>query len=164
MKLSARLLAYYLNKKYSVELSEEMSEEPCLHYPLISRETHPDMYNVVYVSDSAGFLLPEHLLRRSMVVYVGVTPPARLRAFPNICSISRSVTAGEVFLYVQGIFDLFSSWDEALMSLPLAFGIDGVLYAGPAADVLAAATSFFVLRPEFRAMREAAERLEAGAE
>ena len=31
MKLSARLLAYYLNKKYSVELSEEMSEEPCLH-------------------------------------------------------------------------------------------------------------------------------------
>ncbi len=51
-----------------------------------------------------------------------------------------------------------------LLVLPLAFGIDGVLYAGPAADVLAAATSFFVLRPEFRAMREAAERLEAGAE
>ena len=51
-----------------------------------------------------------------------------------------------------------------LLVLPLAFGIDGVLYAGPAADVLAAATSFFVLRPEFCAMREAAERLEAGAE
>ena len=47
MKLSARLLGYYLKKKYTVELSEELSDDPCLHYPLISRETHPDMYNVI---------------------------------------------------------------------------------------------------------------------
>lgn len=49
-----------------------------------------------------------------------------------------------------------------LLGLPLLFGIDGVLYAGPVADVLAAVASFLVLRPEFRAMREAAESLEAG--
>ena len=116
MKLSARLLGYYLRKKYSAELSEEMSEEPCLHYPLISRETHPDMYNVIYIADTPGFTLPEHLLRRSMVIYAGVTPPERLRVFPNICVLSRSVTAGEVFLYVQGVFDLFSSWDESLVA------------------------------------------------
>ena len=48
-----------------------------------------------------------------------------------------------------------------LLCLPLFWGIDGVLYAGPVADVLAAVASFLVLRPEFRAMREAAERLEA---
>ena len=42
-----------------------------------------------------------------------------------------------------------------LLALPLVFGIDGVLYAGPAADLIAAGVSFLVLRPEFRAMREA---------
>jgi Na+-driven multidrug efflux pump len=49
-----------------------------------------------------------------------------------------------------------------MLSLPLAFGIDGALWAGPTADVLAAAASFLVLRPEFRALREMAERLEPG--
>ena len=44
-----------------------------------------------------------------------------------------------------------------LLCLPLFFGIDGVLYAGPVADILAAAASFLVLRPEFRVMRELAE-------
>ncbi len=48
-----------------------------------------------------------------------------------------------------------------LLTLPRLLGIDGVLWAGPVADVLAAAVSFLVLRPEFRAMSEAAERLEA---
>ena len=36
-----------------------------------------------------------------------------------------------------------------LLVLPLLFGIDGVLYAGPVADVLAALVSFLILRPEF---------------
>ena len=116
MKLSARLLGYYLKRKYTIEISEELSEEPCLHYPLISRETHPDMYNVIYIADTPNFSLPEHLLRRSMVIYVGVAPPDRLRQFPNVCVLPRSVTAGEAFLYVQGVFDLFSSWDEALVA------------------------------------------------
>ncbi len=39
-----------------------------------------------------------------------------------------------------------------LSILPLFFGIDGVLYAGPAADILAAVTSFIVLYFEFRRM------------
>ena len=47
-----------------------------------------------------------------------------------------------------------------LLILPRFFGIDGALWAGPAADVMAAAAAFLVLRPEFRAMREMAERLE----
>ena len=50
-----------------------------------------------------------------------------------------------------------------LLGLPLFFGIDGVLYAGPAADLLAAVASFIVLRPEFRAMREQAAALERTA-
>ena len=45
-----------------------------------------------------------------------------------------------------------------LLVLPLFFGIYGVLYAGPAADVIAAAVSFLVLRPEFRRMWRAEER------
>lgn len=50
----------------------------------------------------------------------------------------------------------------ALLSiLPLFFGINGVLYAGPAADFLAALVSFLVLRPEFRRMWQAAEQLES---
>ncbi len=68
MKLSARLLGYYLKKKFSAEFSDQMSEEPCLHYPLISRESHPDLYNVIYIADTPGFSLPEHLLVRSMVI------------------------------------------------------------------------------------------------
>lgn len=46
-----------------------------------------------------------------------------------------------------------------MLSLPRLLGIDGVLWAGPVADVLAAVMSLVVLRPEFRAMREAAEWL-----
>ena len=49
-----------------------------------------------------------------------------------------------------------------LLILPRFLGIDGVLWAGPAADLLAAGASFLVLRPEFRALRESAVRLEAG--
>ena len=46
----------------------------------------------------------------------------------------------------------------ALLSfLPLAFGIGGVLCAGPVSDVLAALVSFLVLRPEFRRMSQEAE-------
>ena len=47
-----------------------------------------------------------------------------------------------------------------LLCLPLLWGIDGVLYAGPIADLLAAGASFLVLRPEFRAMWEMADRLD----
>ena len=41
-----------------------------------------------------------------------------------------------------------------LLVLPLFFGIDGVLYAGPAADVIAAIVSCLVLRPAFARMRQ----------
>ena len=44
-----------------------------------------------------------------------------------------------------------------LLLLPLLFGVHGVLYAGPAADVIAAVVSFLVLRPEFRRMWNAAD-------
>ena len=37
-----------------------------------------------------------------------------------------------------------------LLVLPRIFGIDGVLYAGPAADLSAAACSVFIIRKEFR--------------
>ena len=46
-----------------------------------------------------------------------------------------------------------------LLFLPLMFDIKGVLYAGPAADFLAAVVSFFVLRQEFRRMWRDAEEL-----
>ena len=39
-----------------------------------------------------------------------------------------------------------------LLMLPAIFGINGVLYAGPAADLIAAVVSFLILRPEFRRM------------
>ena len=39
-----------------------------------------------------------------------------------------------------------------LLILPVIFGINGVLYAGPAADLLAAVVSFLILRPEFHRM------------
>lgn len=41
-----------------------------------------------------------------------------------------------------------------LLLIPLRFGIDGILYAGPVADVIAAAASYIVLRPEFKKMKE----------
>ena len=50
-----------------------------------------------------------------------------------------------------------------MLVLPRFFGIDGVLYAGPAADILAAVASFLVLRPEFRTLRELAEAGERAA-
>lgn len=39
-----------------------------------------------------------------------------------------------------------------LLMLPTIFGINGVLYAGPVADLIAAVVSFLILRPEFRRM------------
>ncbi|MBQ6582205.1 MAG: MATE family efflux transporter [Mogibacterium sp.] len=41
-----------------------------------------------------------------------------------------------------------------LLILPRLFGIDGILWSGPAADILAALCSLFVLRGEFRKMGE----------
>ena len=46
-----------------------------------------------------------------------------------------------------------------LLVLPLFFGIYGVLFAGPAADLTATVVSFLILRPEFRKMWQD-ERLE----
>ena len=48
-----------------------------------------------------------------------------------------------------------------LLILPVIFGINGVLYAGPAADLLAAVVSFLVLRPEFQRMWQKAEEQES---
>lgn len=45
-----------------------------------------------------------------------------------------------------------------LLLLPLLFGLDGVLYSGPIADIIAATVSFLVLRPEFRRMWQDADR------
>ena len=39
-----------------------------------------------------------------------------------------------------------------LLFLPVLFGIDGVLYAGPSADIIAAVVSFLILKPEFQRM------------
>ena len=48
-----------------------------------------------------------------------------------------------------------------LLILPVIFGINGVLYAGPVADLLAAVVSFLILRPEFRRMwQEAAQPID----
>ena len=63
MKLSAKLLTYYLQKKYGATASEIISEEPCLHYPMVFRERTRELFNIIYVVDSPVFSLPEHLLR-----------------------------------------------------------------------------------------------------
>ena len=47
-----------------------------------------------------------------------------------------------------------------LLFLPLLFGINGVLYSGPAADIIATVVSFLILRPEFRKMRRLENELE----
>lgn len=120
MKLSARLLTYYLRKKYSISASEDLSTEPCLHYPVVYRDRYRELFNVIYIVDSPSFSLPEHLLRRSMLVFAGCQPPEHMRARPNVCVINGDGTTGEVFLYLQGVFDLYSAWDEELVKSRLA--------------------------------------------
>ena len=115
MKLSAKLLAYYLRKKYGISMSDEMSTEPCLHYPVIYRDRNRELFNIIYIVDSPSFSLPEHLLKRSMLIFTGCQPPEHVRIRPNVCVVPSDATAGEVFLYLQGIFDLYSAWDEALI-------------------------------------------------
>ena len=56
---------------------------------------------------------------------------------------------------IRGVFISLSkqlTLIAVLLILPLFLGIDGVLFAGPTADVIAATVSFFVLRPEFKRM------------
>ena len=120
MKLSARLLTYYLQKKYGASVSDQLSVEPCLHYPMVFRERNRELFNIIYVVDSPTFSLPEDLLRRSMLVFAGCQPPESIRSKPNVCVIEGDASANEVFLHLQGIFDLYSAWDEALVKSRLA--------------------------------------------
>ncbi len=60
-------------------------------------------------------------------------------------------------LLQYAIPSIISTLIVLLLFLPLMFGINGVLYAGPVADVLAAVVSFFVLRREFRRVWREAE-------
>ena len=115
MKLSAKLLTYYLQKKYGAEASDNISSEPCLHYPMVFRERTRELFNIIYVVDSPVFSLPDHLLRRSMLVYTNCQPSEYARSKPNVCVVEGDVTANEVFLHLQGIFDLYAAWDEALV-------------------------------------------------
>ena len=115
MKLSARLLTYYLRKKYHVSASEEISAEPCLHYPMICRDSNYQLNNIIYVVDVPNFSLQDHILRRSMLIFAGVQPSENIRSKPNVVVLSRDVSAGEVFLYLQDLFDLYSGWDEELV-------------------------------------------------
>jgi hypothetical protein len=41
-----------------------------------------------------------------------------------------------------------------LLILPLFFGLDGVLFAGPAADLIAMVIALVVVRPELVKMKE----------
>lgn len=116
MKLSALLLVHYLKKKFdNMAVSETLTSEPELRYPLAASESENDLSNVVYISGTADFYLPDYILRRSMLIFTCPADAERALGRPNICIIPQDVTVGEVFLYVQEVFDLFASWDEALI-------------------------------------------------
>ena len=77
-----------------------------------------------------------------LVVLAGI-PPVSMQV---MTSIGKGIRGVMISLSKQLTLILL------LLILPAIFGINGVLYAGPAADLFAAAVSFLILRPEFRRM------------
>lgn len=114
MKLSACLLVYYLKKKYTVKCSDNLSVEPLLRYPIVSRQDGPDRTGIVYVTDVKNYALPNHLIRHAMVVLTGQSSDDAVASHPNVCVVNQDVSADDVCLYLQEIFDLFSAWEEEL--------------------------------------------------
>ena len=115
MTLSALLLAHYLKKRYDVVLSETFSPDPILRYPLTNPGPENELSSIVYICDTPEFYLPDYLLKRSMLIFTCPVEAEFTLGRPNICVIPQDVTAGEIFLYVQEIFDMFNTWDEALV-------------------------------------------------
>ena len=116
----------------------------------------PDQILRLFGSGAAGYrdfavrFMHEFML---MVIVAGV-PTASMHVMTAVGKAKRGIL---ISLSKQAALIVL------MLSLTRFLGIDGVLWAGPVADVLAAVMSVVVLRPEFRAMREAAERLEAPA-
>ena len=116
----------------------------------------PDQILRLFGSGAAGYrdfavrFMHEFML---MVIVAGV-PTASMHVMTAVGKAKRGIL---ISLSKQAALIIL------MLSLPRLLGIDGVLWAGPVADVLAAVMSMVVLRPEFRAMQEAAERLEAPA-
>lgn len=79
-----------------------------------------------------------------LVILAGI-PPISMNVMSAIGKAKRGVM---ISLSKQLVLIIF------LLLLPRLWGIHGVLYAGPVADICAAIGSFLVLRPEFARMRE----------
>lgn len=120
MKLSALLLTYYLKKRYDLAASETLSAEPELRYPLTVTDPEIDLSNIVYISDTPDFYIPDYILKRSMLIFTCPVDAESVLGRPNICIMPQGVTISEVFLYVQEVFDMFAGWDEALIQSRLS--------------------------------------------
>jgi len=81
-----------------------------------------------------------------MVAINGIAPVTM-----NMLSSTGKAKGGTIISLTRQIF-LFI---PLLVILPLFLGLDGVLYAGPAADLLAMVIALAVVRPELSKMKEA---------
>ncbi len=114
MKLSARLIVYYLQQKYQVMASAYLTSEPLLKYPRICRESDPGQANLVYIVDTMDFFLPDRLLASSLVVLTGNLFPDFTQGAPNYCILPRNVSTEEVMDEIQDLFNLYETWNEEL--------------------------------------------------
>lgn len=116
MKLSARLLSYYLKKKYDVTESSVITADPNLRYALITVDTGVEDEGIVYITSSSLLWRPEQMRNVSLTVFLGKSIPQQHLNEANVIAVSGAQGPEEVLASIQDIFDLFNQWDEDCMA------------------------------------------------
>ncbi len=115
MHLSALLITWHLKKDYEVAVSDRLSCEPCLKYPLIFGGTGPLQDGIVYLSDNPSFSMPSHKLSETFLILTGAKFHISERDYPNLCILPESVPLAELFARIQEIFSLYEEWNQTLL-------------------------------------------------
>ncbi len=122
MKLSARLLVWYLHRRYPQARSAGLTGEPDLRCVCLwSRDTPPEPGAAVVVHDSA-FTLPDGELAGQLFLWIGGPAAALEGGRPNVCLLPENIPAGEAAACLQRVFTRYEEWNQSLFESRLDGG------------------------------------------
>ncbi|MCC8164190.1 MAG: helix-turn-helix domain-containing protein [Lachnospiraceae bacterium] len=120
MKLSALLITWHLKKKYTLAVSDWLSAEPHLRYPLTYDGKGNLEDGILYMSDDPDFAMPSHKLSKTFLILTGAAFHVSPSDYPNLCILPESVSLRELASFLQEIFALYEEWNQSLFDSRLS--------------------------------------------
>lgn len=111
MKLSARLVAWHLNKMWETGVCGSLSCEPVLKYATYYSPGMPIEEGVLYVTDRQDFFVPKEKWDRLLLVAAGGSGYAEC---PNVCRIPAG-NCPDILNALHQIFDRYERWNQSLV-------------------------------------------------